>query len=387
MKPFLSLSALFLFFMASQSWAEEFRLQIGDRLEISVIRVPDVGREAMIGPDGAVRVGGVVVDVAGMTLRDAGAAIAGALSETLGVDPRVVLVDVAEYRPVSVLGGGQRGGTVAFRPGMTVIEAVVAATAGRGVDTSALSETLELQRAQARIVDAEDKLARALFLRARLVAEHDGSAFVAPTVPGISAALVEELSAAQENLMAFRSDRREQQQRNLRDQLDAVNRQIDSLGQELELARKREALTRDLLTTNEGLKREGLTTDQRLADLRSELLDAQTQVVRIISDMSEAQNKLAVIKFALEALASETSIEIAGALAQVEEQIAGLRNAITAAQRDAEAAGALGTEAADRAEQTRFSILRAGSDGARARVDALATDPVMPGDVIELVRP
>ena len=86
MKPFLSLSALFLFFMASQSWAEEFRLQIGDRLEISVIRVPDVGREAMIGPDGAVRVGGVVVDVAGMTLRDAGAAIAGALSETLGVD-------------------------------------------------------------------------------------------------------------------------------------------------------------------------------------------------------------------------------------------------------------------------------------------------------------
>ena len=140
-------------------------------------------------------------------------------------------------------------------------------------------------------------------------------------------------------------------------------------------------------TTNEGLKREGLTTDQRLADLRSELLDAQTQVVRIISDMSEAQNKLAVIKFALEALASETSIEIAGALAQVEEQIAGLRNAITAAQRDAEAAGALGTEAADRAEQTRFSILRAGSDGARARVDALATDPVMPGDVIELVRP
>jgi polysaccharide biosynthesis/export protein len=138
--------------LAPTSVRAEYRLAPGDVLEIGALGVHALQHRAMIGLDGQASFPLVgAVSAAGLTLPELRKQIKGSLAskafrlrdteagarsaqgnDVITVSPDEVTVDVAEYRPVYLNGDVAKPGQQAFRPGMTVRQAI--ALAG-GYDT------------------------------------------------------------------------------------------------------------------------------------------------------------------------------------------------------------------------------------------------------------
>ena len=133
--------ALFLMMSGSTAGADNYTLQAGDTLELSVAGIPDLHRKSMIGTDGSVALPLIgSVPAAGLTVPEVRAAIQSRMAskqfrlrtsegrENVSlISPDEVLVSVAEYRPVYVTGDVAIPGQQAFRPGMTVRQAIALA--------------------------------------------------------------------------------------------------------------------------------------------------------------------------------------------------------------------------------------------------------------------
>lgn len=105
-----------------------YRLAPDDKLKITVYGEEKLTGDYLVGSDGNVSFPLIgMVKAAGLTLAELQTALTGALSETFLNSPRVS-VDIAEYRPVYVLGEVNKAGQFPYKVGMTVNAAV--ATAG-----------------------------------------------------------------------------------------------------------------------------------------------------------------------------------------------------------------------------------------------------------------
>lgn len=364
---------------------EVIRLGPGDTLSVAVARLPELSREAAIAGDGAIRLAGAgAIPVAGRTLDEAQAVVAEALRTSFGVEPRAVLVDVARYRPVIVYGDGRKGGEIEFRPGLTVLQAV-AATGGLRIDLAgSLTEALEAERTVAQLGEATDRLARARAAHARLVAERDGTPIADAglddlrLVPGRR----EEILAAEARLRQIREARFAEQQENLERQRDSVVRQIDSLEREMELHRHREQLAQEDLRASEDLSARGLGTRDRLRDSRTDLVEVQLLIVRILAERSSAETQLAITESLIADGVAARQLELAELLRQAESEIATATRDTDAARRAVGLAEAhIGGMAPQDAENLAYVIER----GA-APIEATPAMALLPGDVLRVVR-
>lgn len=366
-------------------FGEAIRLGPGDVLSVAVARLPELSRDAAIAGDGAIRLAGAgAIPVAGRTLDEAQAAVAEALAASFGVEPRAVLVDVARYRPVVVHGDGRKGGEIEFRPGLTVRQAV-AATGGLRIDLAgSLTEALEAERTVAQLGEATDRLARARAAQARLRAERDGGDIAAADLDGLRLApgRREEIVAAEAKLRQIREQRFAEQQDNLGRQRDSVARQIDSLAREMELQRHREALAQEDLRASEDLSARGLGTRDRLRDSRTDLVEVQLLIVRIMAERSSAETQLAITESLITDGVAARQLELAELLRQAESEIA-------TATRDAEAArravGLAEAHIGGMGPQEDESLAYVIERGAEA-VEAAPATVLMPGDVLRVVR-
>lgn len=100
--------------------------QIGpeDLLEISVLEAPDLNRTARVADDGSVSLALIgSVEVAGLSTREAQAAIANRLQQTYMKDPQVsVFVQEMKSHPVSVFGAVEKPGVYQIRSPKTLVE-------------------------------------------------------------------------------------------------------------------------------------------------------------------------------------------------------------------------------------------------------------------------
>lgn len=364
---------------------EAIRLGPGDILSVAVARLPELSRDATIAGDGAIRLAGAgAIPVAGRTLDEAQAAVAEALAASFGVELRAVLVDVAHYRPVIVYGDGRKGGEIDFRPGLTVLQAV-AATGGLRIDLAgSLTEALEAERTVAQLGEATDRLARARATHARLVAERDGTPIADAgledlrLMPGRR----EEILAAEAKLQQIREARFAEQQENLERQRDSVVRQIDSLEREMELHRHREQLAQEDLRASEDLSARGLGTRDRLRDSRTDLVEVQLLIVRILAERSSAETQLAITENVIADGVAARQLELAELLRQAESEIATATRDTDAARRAVGLAEAhIGGMAPQDAENLSYVIER----GA-APIAATPAMTLLPGDVLRVVR-
>jgi polysaccharide biosynthesis/export protein len=100
--------------------------QIGpeDLLEISVLEAPDLNRAVRVADDGSVSLALIgSVEVAGLSTREAQAAIADRLRQTYMKDPQVsVFVQEMKSHPVSVFGAVEKPGVYQIRSPKTLVE-------------------------------------------------------------------------------------------------------------------------------------------------------------------------------------------------------------------------------------------------------------------------
>lgn len=145
-----ALACMFLFFananlsnglaLAEEHNAGEYRLQTGDVIGFAVIGYPEMQKRAVIDQSGVIVLPVLgPLNVLGKTIEDVRKEVIEVLkpkslpqrsadgTETwTGFYPDQIVVDVEEYRPVYIDGDIASPGTQAFRPGMTVRQAVAA---------------------------------------------------------------------------------------------------------------------------------------------------------------------------------------------------------------------------------------------------------------------
>lgn len=135
-------TALLLLSCATAALAEgPYRLQPGDIAEVSVVGAPDLKTRTMIDSQGYLSVPLLPqIKVGGLTIDEARSRVAEQLSHkivqqhavdgrdsTIAIAPNTVLLTIAEYRPVYLNGDVTKPGEQAYRPGLTVGQAVALA--------------------------------------------------------------------------------------------------------------------------------------------------------------------------------------------------------------------------------------------------------------------
>lgn len=122
-----------------------YRIQVGDELEISFYKTPELNRVRMVGPDGTVALDLVGnIQVAGRTIADVSHQLGGFYSREL-VNPQFVL-SVREYSGLKVYVGGEvnEPGVLAYHGGLTLIQAIMQAGGPKASGT--LGEVVVIRR-------------------------------------------------------------------------------------------------------------------------------------------------------------------------------------------------------------------------------------------------
>jgi protein involved in polysaccharide export with SLBB domain len=134
----------------------EYVLGPGDKLRIIVHESPDLTGEFLVGGSGTVSMP-LIGDVpaGGLTVRQLADAIAAKLTPDYLKNPRVS-IEVLNFRPFDILGEVNKPGSYAYRPGMTILNAV--AMAG-GFTYRANKSTMYIKRAKDQ--DAQEEEATA----------------------------------------------------------------------------------------------------------------------------------------------------------------------------------------------------------------------------------
>lgn len=110
--------------------AQVYRLQPGDRIEVSIVQDPGLGREVLVGPDGRISFPHVgQLRVAGLTLGAVETALARHLADLYknGVNVTVLLTSVAEeemHPTIYVVGEVQKPGAFEVETRTSVLQAI-----------------------------------------------------------------------------------------------------------------------------------------------------------------------------------------------------------------------------------------------------------------------
>ncbi len=281
----LTLSACLI---ASVAVSEPYRLTLGDRIEI-LHSGAEAATQAMVDSDGQVRLpdlGGV--DVAGLTLDEASAAVSEAMqSAGLFVAPRVNL-SVEAYAPLVVAGDVVAPGPVAYAPGLTVAAAV--ALVG-GPQNAGLTRN-ELARAQVELEGSLDvaalEIAAATVRLARFEAALADSDFqITDTrrarLPSRSAGELKTLIDNEKALLAADRDRQQALERFWSEEIETIEAQIGLFEERIAVQQEIAATTSDALTGARDLEARGLQTNQRMAAVAQRAAEAQSKVLELQS--------------------------------------------------------------------------------------------------------
>jgi protein involved in polysaccharide export with SLBB domain len=229
--------------------AAEYRLGPADSVRIRLQEWPDVTGEYTVSPEGnlALPLFGEL-SARGLSVGELAQRLTERLRERGSTTERsVVAVEIVRFRPVFVLGDVQRAGDHAWRPGLTVMQAVALAGGFQRPPAAAqLRLDRDLAQAEGEMRLLNERRARLLLRAARLQAAVDGAAdFAAPPPSDAEAAEIAALLPGEKAQLAHERARTEQERRSLEavraiyeQQIVFLKGQIDALKREAEPMRR-----------------------------------------------------------------------------------------------------------------------------------------------------
>lgn len=144
---------------ASQTHAQDYRIQPGDTLRVEVLEDSSINRDVLVAPDGRISVPlAGVLRVGGVTISEAQRRVVSALEDNFATPP-TVLVSLLQLRPedplqeseeetvnIYVIGEVRNPGLIPAEPGITLLQSL--AMAG-GVTDFAATKRIQLRRKNA----------------------------------------------------------------------------------------------------------------------------------------------------------------------------------------------------------------------------------------------
>lgn len=338
----IALLLSYILLIAPTAAQEPYRLQPGDVIAFSVLALPNLNRMMRVSPDGEINVPLVGrVPAADRTLAEIEARIREALVDAvyrprvdgdellIVVRPDEVSLEVAEFRPIHVMGEVARPGEQAFRAGLTVRRAI--SVAG-GLLTTRPVPTADLITQEANLTaDYQSVLAQYIAAAAnlsRLQAELAGSTTIAD-----DAALSSDMPEG--SVMQVRQTAQEQ--------LDAqiafagsekayIQNAIQQNGQRIAVLREQQRQEQEGVDadTAEFARIQQLASQQavqatRVTEARRQLLLSSTRALSTKVELSAVEIRQADLIRSLERFDEQRRIAVLGELRDATQNIAGIR--------------------------------------------------------------
>lgn len=289
---------------ASSAFTEDYRLGIQDRVKIKVQEWPDLSGEYTVSADGSVSLPLIGnIQVVGSHLAVLAQEISKRLQQRSGGTERpFAAVEIAQYRPFSIVGDVQRPGEYPYRPDLTVLEAISIAGGYYRPEVGLLRLDRDMALAKGEIRTLSAKQNRLLAREARLTAalagrqdipvpaefanQGDNPAITA-IMEGEKAALSVETDTARSENVAFENIKSlyEREITSLHGQIDALTQEEGTIDQQLKEFRSLSAKGLALMPTLFNLERS-------VAQIANEKMSLETAIVRAQQNITLAEQQL-----------------------------------------------------------------------------------------------
>ena len=381
---FASLALAMTVFNNGTAVADPYKLAAGDQIRLIVPEAPQVSGIYILGEDGGAAIPiGEPLSLDGMSINQAGEAIRRALEKTL-VKPTVT-VELAQMRPFFILGDVNTAGPYPSRFKLTVMKAVAIAGGFKGQSDPYTATVTGIRASEAMQVAARQLLASRVEYT-RLQAELSGAeTFDASTVQ-VAGTVPQDLAAAIER----ETDIFETRKTGLRRQIEFLTKEAGIRNDEIAALAGRikatdaqlEALKSEIGSTEELVRKE-LILRQMIFQLRreeSQVLSTNLATAVLLNQARQAKTQLEI---QMNNIARDRKLEVLDRLKDVNATIDRLSRQLAA-----DRAVILESEGSTSQPQstvlTSYRITR--EDGTVLDDIRSETEPVLPGDVVEVRR-
>lgn len=342
-----------------------------------------------IGPAGALSLPFIGdLDAAGKTPAEVASEIGSRLQATFALrNLPSASVEVAEFRPVFLAGDVHTPGEYAYSPNLTVLKAVsLAGGLRRSEAGQRFARDFINSRGDLQVYDSQR--ARLIARHARLQAEMSGATEIAMPTELKKVQNAAALIGSETALMKQRRDRYELQLKALADLKALLQSEVQSL------TRKSETQTRQLeiveqdrdkisRLTDQGLALSSrmLSSEERAAEVQSNLLDIDTNILRAKQQISQADQDEINLRNDWEAQRAKEMQDTEAELEKLDLQIGTNRQLMAEAL--AQSAEALKFDPSGGSATIRYAIVRDDGNGPK-EIAADETSRLEPGDVIKV---
>jgi polysaccharide export outer membrane protein len=381
--------------------ATEYRLDVGDVIDISIAQIPELPHRVPVQLDGTISfplLGSIAV--AGMTRSEAEAKIRSALAtkiyhatsrngltRDIAVGPDDVTATVAEYRPIYVDGDVSKPGEHPYRPLMTVRQAV--ALSG-GYDTlrfratNPIIEGADLKSDYESLwVEFAKEQAHVWRIKAELASVSDPKQLTLSGLPLPHAALAEIVRVETDALDARQSDHQRQKtflQRSLQQDGD----QIAILSKQKKQEEDGAKADADELQRALELYSKGTLTSPRVTDARRAVLLSSTRALQTAAELTLLQRQQNETARQLAHLEDERRIKLLGELQDSAVRLDELRAKLQGIGDKLKFTALLRSQLVrGNGHSPMITVIR--KDGAsRTQFEATEDSELQPGDVVEV---
>lgn len=385
--------------------AEDYRIGPLDKLRVKVSEWRPASNETFewtaLGGEFTVDAAGTVsmpiigtFAAGGTTTADIARTISERLKGLTGlVNGPIAAVEISQYRPFYVAGAVERPGEYAFRPGLTVMQAVSIAGGFYRAEASLARFERDTITAEGEL-KAQDARRLALLLRRdRLVAEGQSAEQIAfsaavtqyPDTRQAQQGMREEsaLFAARQTTTRTQSELLARSKAMLEGELQTLAAKSVALTRQQDLVRKDLDIISALMSKGLSVSPRQLALEQNLAQLETQALDLVLATARTRQDIGKADLTLAEMMNKRETEISRELRDTQVDLTQVTDRIEALKALVY--ESSVSAPRLLAKRERD-ALRLGFAILRSGASEEQ-EISASGTDRVQPGDIIKVGRP
>lgn len=291
-------------FISGPAWAEDYKLGVSDRVKVKVQERPELNGDYSVSANGFVALPLIGnVKVAGRTVEYLENEISDRLqSRSEGAERPVAAVEIAQYRPFSIIGDVQRPGDYPFQPGLTVLRAVGLAGGYYRPEFGLLriDRDLALAKGETRALLLKQK--RLIARRARLTAALEGRVDV-PIPPEFDKQRDDpEISAiiqSERAELAVQNETARSEQAGFENLKGLYLREIGSLKGQIDGLKQEESSIQQQLNEFRSLSAKGLalmptvfSLTRSLGEITNEKMSAEAAIVRANENISLAEQKL-----------------------------------------------------------------------------------------------
>ena len=344
--------------------------------------------EFTIGPEGVLALPLIgEISASGISTGELAKRIADRLRSTMGsLEPPSTTVEVVSFRPFYITGDVSKPGEYAYRPELTVLQAVaIAGGLFREADIKVLERGIISARGDLSQINME--LVQLIAQRSRLEAELKGDTEVKfpaylmnrKDFGSIALLLQQEQLIFDSRRTAFETELKalEELSSSLKAELESVTGQVQSEEKQLGLAQKE-------LEGLQKLMKQGLSTSPRTLGLERQVAQHEGDRLRMQAALTRARQELGKTSIAMLQLRNRRSNEITIELRQTQVKIEELSQRFDTTERMLLAAEVGGSQSSGSATQIKsppkYAIVRSGS---RYLVGS-ETTPIEPGDTIKV---